>query len=86
MKIELGTLQIRLRKAFKMDEKSQIFQFLFSKKNMKTFFANPFLQSFKNIIAGIQKKFNQIGALTAEIIGLELFNNKKFTAQCKHQK
>ena len=73
MKIELGTLQIRPRKAFKMDEKSQIFQFLFSKKNLKTFFSNPLLQSFKKYIAGIQKKINQIGPIAAEIIGLELF-------------
>ena len=57
MKIKLGTLQIRPRKAFKMDQKSQIFQFLFSKNILKKDIVNPFLQSFKKYIAVIQKRF-----------------------------
>ena len=56
MKIELGTPRIRPQIAFKMDQKSQIFPELFSKKNLKTFFTNLLQQSFKNNIAGIQKK------------------------------
>ena len=74
MKIELGTPRIRPQIAFKMDQKSQIFQKLFSKKMLDENIENRLLQSFTNVIAGIQKKFNQIGSLTAEIIEL---NQKK---------
>ena len=72
MKIEPGTLQIRPRKAFKMDQKSQIFQKLCSKQILDENIENRLLQSFTNVIAGIQK-INQIGSLTAEIIELVIF-------------
>ena len=34
---------------------------------------NRLLQSLTNVIAGIQKNFNQIGSLTAEIIDFVIF-------------
>ena len=77
MKIELGTPRIRPQIAFKMDQKSQIFQKLFSKKMLDENIENRLLQSFTNVIAGIQKNLNQIGALTAEIIELEIFRKSR---------
>ena len=56
MKIELGTPRIRPRIAFKMDQQSQIFQNLFSKKVLDENIENRLLQSLTNVIAGIQKK------------------------------
>ena len=60
-----------------MDQKSQIFQKLFSKKMLDENIENRLLQSFTNVIAGIQKNLNQIGALTAEIIELEIFRKSR---------
>ena len=72
-----GPPRIRPQIAFKMDQKSQIFQKLFSKKMLDENIENRLLQSFTNVIAGIQKNLNQIGALTAEIIELEIFRKSR---------